>query len=141
MVSPQFSIKRGYIMQLSDFYYPVGIFFFIILVWILWGYPRWRVWASHQSGLADLTKAKNEQQIQIAKAQSRLDAAELNKQAAVIEAQAVGLQIAEIGEKLTTHNLYLQWQWIKMMEDRPNGATIYVPTECGLPILEAGRKV
>lgn len=111
----------------------------VILAWILFGYPYWRVWASHQEGLADLMMAKNEQQIQIAQARSRLDAAELNKQAAVIEAQAVALQIAEIGKELTNHDLYLKWQWIKMMEDGRN-ATIYVPTEAGLPILEAGKR-
>lgn len=111
----------------------------LILFWVLVGYPRWRVWASHQEGLADLQRAKNEQQIQIAQAQSRLDAATLNKQAAVIEAQAVALQITEIGQQLTAHDLYLKWQWIKMMEERPNNSVIYVPTEAGLPILEANR--
>jgi len=110
-----------------------------VLFWVLFGYPHWRVWASHQRGLADLMVAKNEQQIQIAKAQSRLDAATLNKRAAVIEAQAVGLQIQEIGAQLTGHDLYLKWQWIKMMEEHSNESVIYVPTEAGLPVLEAMR--
>ena len=109
----------------------------VLITWILFGYPHWRVWAAHQSGMADLQKARNEQQIQIAQARCRLDAAELNKQAAVIEAQAVALQIQEIGNQLTEHGLYLRWQWIKMMEERPNNSVIYVPTEANLPILEA----
>lgn len=121
--------------------YCAGGFVGIVLLWSLWGYPKWNVWASHQRGLADLQQAKNEQQIQIAQAQSRLDAAELNKQAAVIEAQAVALQVREIGEQLTKHDLYLKWQWIKMMEDRHSESdTIYVPTEAGLPLLEARSK-
>jgi hypothetical protein len=111
-----------------------------VLFWILFGYPHWRVWASHQAGLADLQQAKNEQQIQVAEAQGRLDAAQLNKQAAVVEAEAVALQIHCIGDQLTKHDLYLKWQWIKMMEDR-DGETIYVPTEAGLPILEAGGRI
>jgi hypothetical protein len=111
-----------------------------VLFWILFGYPHWRVWASHQAGLADLQWAKNEQQIQVAEAQGRLDAAQLNKQAAVVEAEAVALQIHCIGDQLTKHDLYLKWQWIKMMEDR-DGETIYVPTEAGLPILEAGGRI
>lgn len=116
----------------------------IVLLWTLAGYPVWRVWASHKQGQADLQRAKNEQQIQIAQAQSRLDAAELNKKAAVIEAQAVALQINEIGKQLTEHDLYLKWQWIKMMEDTAKEGTmdtsvIYVPTEANLPILEASR--
>lgn len=116
----------------------------VIVLWSLAGYPVWRVWASHKQGQADLQRARNEQQIQIAQAQSRLDAAELNKKAAVIEAQAVALQINEIGKQLTEHDLYLKWQWIKMMEDTAKEGTmdtsvIYVPTEANLPILEAGR--
>jgi len=113
--------------------------FAIILIWILWLYPLWRVWAAHQRGLADLAQARNEQTIQVAEAQGRLNAAELNKQAAIIEAQAVAAQIKEIGEGLKQHDLYLRWQWIKMMEERDGDETIYVPTEANLPILEASR--
>lgn len=114
----------------------------LIVFWSLVGYPKWRVWAAHQEGLADLAAAKNEQQIQIAQAQSRLDAAQLNKQAAIIEAEAVAEQVAKIGTELTHHDLYLRWQWIKMMEmahDGNDSTIIYVPTEANLPVLEAGR--
>lgn len=112
----------------------------ILIIWILFGYPMWRVWAAHQAGMADLQRARNEQQIQVSMAQGRLDAAHLNKQAAVIEAEAVGLQIKEIGANLTQHDLYLRWQWIKMMEEIETTATVvYVPTEANLPILEAAR--
>jgi len=111
----------------------------LLLLWLLAGYPQWKVWASHKAGQADLQRARNEQQIQIARAQSRLDAAELNKKAAVIEAQAVALQIEAIGKQLTEHDLYLKWQWIKMMEDRPESSTIYVPAEANILILEANR--
>jgi hypothetical protein len=111
----------------------------LILLWTLVLYPHWRVWAAHKEGQADLQRAKNEQQIQIAKAQSRLDAADLNKRAAIIEAEAVALQIQAIGKELSAHDLYLKWQWIKMMEET-EATTIYVPTEAGLPILEASRR-
>lgn len=114
----------------------------LILFWFLVGYPKWRVWAAHQRGLADLAMANNEQQIQIAKAKSRFNAADINKQAAIIEADAVAEQINRIGSGLTSHDLYLRWQWIKMMEDGNHGAkVIYVATEGNLPILEAGRKI
>lgn len=113
----------------------------LLVLWALVGYPLWNVWASRKSGEAEYQEAINEQRIQIAEAQARLDAAELNKKAAIVEAQAVAAQVKEIGEQLTRHDLYLKWQWIKMMEDRDSEAdTIYVPTEAGLPILEAGNR-
>ena len=102
--------------------------------------PPYRVWSSRKLGEADLAQANFEQKIQIAEAQARLDAAELNKRAAVIEAEAVAAQITTIGEHLRQHDLYLRWQWIEMMKHR-DGETIYVPTEANLPVLESTRRI
>ena len=116
-----------------------GLACLLFFLWLLIGYPVWNVWSSRKAGEAELQEAMNYQKIQIAEAQSRLDAAEINKKAAIIEAQAVAAQVKEIGIQLTQHDLYLRWQWIKMMEDR-EGETIYVPTEANIPILEATRR-
>ena len=110
----------------------------VVVIVLCWALPIYRVWQAHKSGQADLARANNEQLIRVSQAKGRLQAAELNKQAAIIEAEAVAEQISRIGQGLTTHDLYLKWQWIKMMEDR-DGSTIYVPTEASLPILEAAR--
>ncbi len=118
----------------------IAFFIVILISWFLFGYPMWKVWASGKSGEADLQQAHKEQQIQVSKAQGRLDAARLNKEAAIIEAEAVSEQITKIGSQLTEHDLYLKWQWIKMMEERPENSVIYVPTEAGIPILEAGKR-
>lgn len=150
-------------IELSTVIWWLGWIAGAIVLWVLVGYPKWRVWAAHQQGLADLQRARNEQQIQVSVAQGRLDGAELNKQAtvieeiadaearfkaaelnkkaAIIEAEAVSAQIKEIGTQLTSHDLYLRWQWIKMMEDigAEGTQTIYVPTEANLPILETQR--
>jgi regulator of protease activity HflC (stomatin/prohibitin superfamily) len=110
-----------------------------VIVWAVYGYPMWRVWAQERAGAADLAQAHMEQQVQVARAKGRLDAAQLNKQAAIVEAEAVSEQIKRIGEQLTSHDLYLKWQWIKMMEETDNNDVIYVPTEANIPILEATR--
>lgn len=112
----------------------------VLILWFLIGRPKWKVWASHKAGQADLTKAQNETQIQIAMADARLKAAQQNKSAAIIEAEAVSEQIKQIGADLKAHGLFLQWQWIEMMRSKPDGTVIYVPTEAGLPILEAGKR-
>lgn len=129
-------------LDVYDIYISIVIVLFLISLFILWklfGHPIWNVWASKKQGEAELQQAYREQQIQVSEAQGRVDAALLNKKAAIIEAEAVSAQIEKIGRQLTEHDLYLKWQWIKMMEDR-DGSTIYVPTEAGLPILEAGKK-
>lgn len=117
-----------------------GLLVILLIGWSLFGLPVWRVWAQGKQGEADLQQAHKEQQIQVSKAQGRLDAAAINKKAAIIEAEAVAAQIERIGQTLTKHDLYLKWQWIKMMEERPESSVIYVPTEANLPILEAGKR-
>lgn len=117
----------------------IALFITITIIAIFWIYPIYNVWASRKSGQADLAQAQYEQQIQIAEAQGRFNAAELNKKAAIVEAEAVSGQITIIGEHLKQHDLYLRWQWIEMMKHR-DGETIYVPTEANLPILEAMRR-
>lgn len=120
------------------------IILLLFVVGIIWGLCAlgqiYGVWAAHKTGQADLAMAHNEQQIQVAKAKGRLDAAELNKEAEIIDASAVAKSVEIIGKALHDNQGYLQWKWIHMMEERDSGDTIYVPTEAGLPILEAGNR-
>ena len=120
----------------------MGLLLLIIaIVWAICALASiYTVWSAHKAGQADLAKAHNEQQIQVSKAQGRLDAAQLNKQAEIIDAEAVAKSVEIIGKALHENTGYLQWKWIHMMEERDSGDTIYVPTEAGLPILEAGNR-
>lgn len=127
---------ESHFLMLTVFVVLLGLAFIGFLMWL---FPVYGVWSAHKEGLADLARAMNEQQVQVAQAQGRLKAAESNKAAAIIEAEAVAKQIEVIGNNLQKHDLYLKWQWIKMMEERPANSTIYVPTEASLPILEASR--
>lgn len=116
----------------------------VLLVGVIWGFVAlaavYGVWSAHKKGQADLAQAHNEQLIQVAQAKGRLQAAELNKQAEIIDAEAVSKSVEIIGNALHDNHGYLQWKWIHMMEQRDSGDTIYVPTEASLPILEAGKR-
>lgn len=119
----------------------VLVLFIVGVIWALMALGKvYGVWAAHKVGQADLAQAHNEQQIQVSRAQGRLDAAQLNKQAEIIDAEAVAKSIEIIGKTLHENTGYLQWKWIHMMEQRDSGDTIYVPTEASLPILEAGNR-
>ena len=110
----------------------------LIVIWFIFLYPIWQVWASKKKGEAELEEANFAEQVKVAQARARKGAAEMNKEAEIIEAQAVSISINTIGEALQKNDSYLRWQWIKMM-DKTSNATIYVPTETNLPILEATR--
>src|SRR3990167_6908659 len=110
----------------------------LIVIWFIFLYPIWQVWASKKKGEAELEEANFAEQVKVAQARATKGAAEMNKEAEIIEAQAVSISINTIGEALQKNDSYLRWQWIKMM-DKTSNATIYVPTETNLTILEATR--
>ena len=113
----------------------------VLVLLAMWLLPIYGVWAAGKTGDAALAEAHGEQRMQVAQARGRVEAATLNKQAEIIDAEAVAKSIEIISNKLKGNHGYLQWQWIKMMENRNADAdTIYVPTEAGLPILEAGKR-
>lgn len=118
----------------------VGVALVTTIGWVLVGYPIWLIWASRKSGLASLAEAENEEKIAIAEANARIGAAEANKRAEIMEAEAVSESIKVIGKALELNPSYNRFQWIQMMENRPDSSVIYVPTEANLPILEASKR-
>ena len=105
----------------------------------LWFRPVYGVWKARKYGEAQLAQAQFGEQVAIAEANARLKAATMNKEAEIIEAEAVAKSIETIGEALSQNEGYLRWQWIKMMDDTEH-SVIYVPTEANLPILESGKR-
>lgn len=118
----------------------VSVFIIIALIAIcMWIFPVYSVWAAKKRGQAALAEANYAEQVAIAEATARLNSAEMNKQAEIVEAEAVSESIGKIGSALQDNEGYLRWQWIKSLADTEN-EIIYVPTEANLPILEASRK-
>lgn len=113
------------------------IFAFFFTAFLMWLLPVYNVWASRKSGEAALEEAKKAEQVLIQEAQAEKTAAIELKEAELTRASAVSESMAIIGESLKQNQEYLTWQWIKQISDNDN--IIYIPTEAGLPILEAGR--
>lgn len=134
-------MKPDYILEITNLggLIVVGLFLVAFIAFLMFALPMYWVWSAKKRGEAELAAARGEQRIQVADAQARLEAADLNKRAELIDAAAVAQSIEIIGNALDGKDGYLQWQWIRMMETNP-GSTIYVPTEAGLPILEAGKR-
>jgi regulator of protease activity HflC (stomatin/prohibitin superfamily) len=117
----------------------VAIFLIGIILIMMWGLPKYSVYASRKRGEAELAEANFAEQVAIAQATARKNSAKLNKEAEIIDAEAVAESIAKIGDALKNNAGYLQWQWIKNIADTDN-EVIYVPTEANIPIMEAGKR-
>lgn len=104
------------------------------------GLPIYRVWQKEMSGKAQLAEADWNRQIAIREAEAVKESANHLAQAEVIRAHGVAEANGIIAEGLGGPEGYLRYLWINNLQEvNDNGQVIYVPTEAGLPILEAGR--
>lgn len=107
---------------------------------LMWGLPQYGVWQQELAGRAELVRAEQNRRIAVLEAQARLEAEELNAQAEVARARGVAEANAIVAEGLGGPDGYLRYLWIQSLGE--NGQdVIYIPTEAGLPILEASRHV
>lgn len=102
--------------------------------------PSVKVMVAEQEGKAELARAESSKQIQILDAKGREEAAQHLANVEVIRAQGVAKANAIIGESLKNNEAYLRWLYIEGLKERNGIETIYVPTEAGIPILEAGKR-
>ncbi len=103
------------------------------------GYPYYKVWSAKMGGEAEYAQAEQNRRIAVLEAEAELQSAKALAAAEVERAKGVAEANAIIGQSLKDNEAYLRWQWIKNLESGSN-SVIYVPTEAGLPILEAGKR-
>ena len=115
----------------------------IILATLIGGYmyikPRYSVWSAQMEGEAEYAQAEQNRRISVLEAEAKLEAAKSLAAAEVERAKGVAQANAIIGESLRNNESYLRWLWIENL-DKGGNSVIYVPTEAGLPILEAGKR-
>tara|TARA_B110000238_G_C15853129_1_gene321938 strand:+ start:63 stop:533 length:471 start_codon:yes stop_codon:yes gene_type:complete len=136
------------------------ISFVLVVSLSLWAWPKYKVYSMEMNGKASLKEAEWSKQILIVEAKAQEEAALMQAKARVTLAQAEGeaklvrakaegkadIELAKaaaesnriIGESLKNNEAYLRYIWIKGLQEG-NGERIYIPTEAGMPILEAGK--
>ncbi len=106
------------------------------IAFIMWAIPVYNVWAKQQSGKAQLAEAEFNRRIAIREAEANLESQKLNAQAEVERAKGAA-QAMEIEDgKLSDR--YIRYLYVQNL-DKLDTNLIYVPTEGGLPLLEANR--
>lgn len=122
----------------------------------LWGCPKYEVYSSEMSGKAEMAKAEQNRKIVVEEAAAENEAAvdiantqvilaragneamiitaEGRKAAEIIRAEGMAQAMEIENGKLTPE--YIQYLWVRNIQKSDK---IYIPTEAGLPILEAGK--
>ena len=103
----------------------------------MFGLPKYRVWQQEMDGKAEFAKAEQNRKIRIEEAKANLEAEKLNAQAEVERAKGASEAIRIENGSITP--AYIQYLWVRQQNATTNNKIIYIPTEAGLPVLEAGR--
>ena len=101
-------------------------------------FPQWNVWRAELAGKAALAEAENARKVAIEEAKARLEAAKYYAEAEVERAKGVAEANEIIADGLGGAEGYLRYLWINKLGENQQDV-IYIPTEAGIPILEAGR--
>ena len=123
----------------------VGIIFLIaigfgIIGGIIYGWNQLKVYSAWKSGEAEYAQAESNRRIKVLEAQAALDSASLTAQAEVKRAEGVSQANKIVADGLGGPEGYLRYLYIHMLEEKQDKQIIYIPTEAGLPILEAGKR-
>lgn len=111
----------------------IAVVIVLVIIGLFFGLPLWNVWSEKLSGEAALAKANQTRQIIVTQAKAEEEAAEHRAKA-----------VAIMGEMAKKYPEYRQQEFIGAFADALHNGKIhqiiYVPTEAGIPILEAGKR-
>lgn len=112
-----------------------------VIALLFFGWPTWSVWQQGMAGRGELARAEQNRQIAEYDAAALRITAEGEADRDRIRARGEADANALIGQSLEgEHGLRrLRYLQIEAMRNH-EGSTIYVPTEAGMPIMEAGRR-
>jgi regulator of protease activity HflC (stomatin/prohibitin superfamily) len=104
----------------------------------LFGCPSYNVYSQEMSGRAKLVEAQSSRQIAVLEARAKLESAKSLAAAEVIRAEGAARANRILQDSLGGPEGYLRYLQIQAI-DAKDASVIYVPTEGGLPVTEAGR--
>lgn len=133
-------VLRNQLQQRAIRYWVIrgGGLFALVLAAAMWGCPQYAVYSRRLDGESLLRQAEFTRRIAIEEARARLESADLDAQSERIRAQGVADANEIIAEGLGGPEGYLRYLWIQGLQNDQSDV-IYIPTEAGLPILEASR--
>lgn len=114
----------------------------VVLLLLLSGCGPMAPMFARWDGEADIARAEGSKKVQIEDARGRLEASKMLALAEVERAKGVAEANRIIGTSLQNNEAYLRYLFIANLEkaEHAGAQVIYIPTEAGLPILEAAKR-
>jgi regulator of protease activity HflC (stomatin/prohibitin superfamily) len=99
----------------------------------------YNVWAMEMNGRAELAQAEWSKKVAVEESKAKKESAIYEAEAEIERARGVAESNRIIADGLGGSEGYLRYLYINTLQDL-NTSIIYVPTEAGLPVLEAGKR-
>lgn len=115
-----------------------GVLGVVLLLGVFLVWPQYRVYQQRLAGEAALAEAQSSRQVAILEARAKKESAVSLAEAEVIRAEGAAKANQILQNSLGGPEGYLRYLQIQALEDS-KAQLIYVPTEGGLPVTEAGR--
>ena len=126
--------------QKGDALIAIGVTIVVtVILSLMFGLPIWNVWKQELSGKAEFREAEWSKKVKIEEARAALDSATYYANAEIERAKGAAEANKIVGKYLGGPEAYLRWLYIEQLPDI-KGQIIYLPTEAGIPILEAGKR-
>lgn len=125
--------------KLMKMWLKIGWSIVIVVLLFMGIIPKYTVWQKGLAGKSKLKEAEWSRQIVIEEAKAKKESAKSLADAEIERARGVAEANNIIGNSLKDNEAYLRYLYIQGLQDKDNNI-IYVPTEAGLPILEAGKR-
>ena len=109
----------------------------LILLYMFVG-PEYTIWSEARAGEANLAHARYSRMVKVVESQATVESSSNLAHAEVVAARGVDSAIRIIGSGLNENANYIRYLYVKELKETQN-QVIYLPTEAGLPILEANR--
>lgn len=132
--------KKG--QEDMGFVWIIGVIIVLIVVAAAFVFPLMKPWWAEQNGKAEYAQADQNRRIAVLEATAKKEAAVQLADAEITRARGVSEANKIIGESLKGNEAYLRYLYINGITENTqnNREIIYIPTEAGIPILEAGKR-
>ena len=115
-----------------------GLIITVVLAAGLVGCPTYNVYSQEMSGKAKLAEAQSSRQVAVLEARAKMESSRSLAEAEILRAAGAAKANQILQNSLGGPEGYLRYLQVQALQDS-NAKMIYVPTEGGLPITEAGR--
>lgn len=110
----------------------------VVIVILMFGIPRYKVWQQEMAGKAEMAKAEQNRRILVEEAKARLEAEKLNAQAEIERARGMAEAMkVENGTLNETYNQYLFIRTLEKIADKGSlPQIIYLPSNGLVPVMD-----